>query len=306
MEDLLIMNNPVVAVTHDGTFHTDDVFAAAVLRIFYGDKLTLVRSRDEDVIKSADIAFDVGGIYDEGLLRFDHHQIGGAGKRENGIPYSSFGLIWKFYGEKITGSSEVTTSFDERLVQCVDGPDNGVGEISMKNGFYPYGLQDIVSAHRPSWRESQNINLEEQYSYFSKVVDIAQSIILREIENQKSFYQGQILVKEAYEKAEDKRIINLETDYPGWLTFFSQYTEVLYVLYQSENKLSWTVKATRPDPLKFELRKPFPKEWAGLREEELQSVTGVKDAIFCHNNLFIAKAKTKEGALELARLAVEY
>ena len=41
---------------------------------------------------SADIVIDVGGQYDPDAGRFDHHQRGGAGERENGIPYSSFGL----------------------------------------------------------------------------------------------------------------------------------------------------------------------------------------------------------------------
>jgi len=52
-------------------------------------------------------------------------------------------------------------------------------------------------------------------------------------------------------------------------------------------------------------RKNFPKLWAGLRDEELQNVTGVPDAIFCHRGLFLAIAKSKEGAIKLAQIAVE-
>ena len=33
----------------------------------------------------------------------------------------------------------------------------------------------------------------------------------------------------------------------------------------------------------FESRKLFPKEWAGLKDKELQKVTTVKTARFCHN-----------------------
>lgn len=34
---------------------------------------------------------DIGGVYDLETNHFDHHQIGGAGKRENGIPYAAIG-----------------------------------------------------------------------------------------------------------------------------------------------------------------------------------------------------------------------
>ena len=55
----------------------------------------------------------------------------------------------------------------------------------------------------------------------------------------------------------------------------------------------------------FENRKDLPSSWGGLRDEELQKVTGVKTARFCHNNLFIASAETKEDIIKLAHLAVE-
>lgn len=294
------MTSPVVAVTHNGTFHTDDVFAAATLQLFYKD-INIIRSRDEKDFSTSDIVFDVGGIYDAKILRFDHHQIGGAGSRDNGIPYSSFGLIWKEYGVKLCGSEEASLNIDERLVQCIDGPDNGVGDINMSNGFYPYGLQDIISSERPTWDESLDTR-----EAFDNAVFIAKNIITRTIIQTNSFIKARSLIQKSYDESSDKSIINIGIDYPGWYTFMSEHPDVLYVVYEGENKTSWTVRATRVDPLKFKLRKPFPKHWAGLRDQDLQTITGVNDAIFCHNNLFVVKAASKEGALELARLAVEY
>ena len=54
----------------------------------------------------------------------------------------------------------------------------------------------------------------------------------------------------------------------------------------------------------FEDRMKLPAAWAGLRDEELAKVTGVPDAVFCHRALFLAVAKSKEGALALAKLAL--
>src|SRR3989344_7727778 len=115
-------------VTHDSSFHTDDIFACATLLILYPDA-EIIRSRDQKVIESADIVFDVGGIYDPQNKKFDHHQTGGAGKRENGIPYASFGLVWKEFGEKICGGKEEAEIIDRELVVAIDAIDNGV-EVS--------------------------------------------------------------------------------------------------------------------------------------------------------------------------------
>jgi uncharacterized UPF0160 family protein len=50
-------------------------------------------------------------------------------------------------------------------------------------------------------------------------------------------------------------------------------------------------------------KKKLPEDWGGKRDEELQAVTGVKDAIFCHTGRFIAVAKSFEGIMEMARIA---
>ena len=87
----------ITIATHNGNFHADDVFSIAALKNIF-PAFNLVRTRDLEVIGKADVVIDVGGIYDPETGRFDHHQRGGAGERENGIPYSSFGLVWKKYG----------------------------------------------------------------------------------------------------------------------------------------------------------------------------------------------------------------
>ncbi|MEK7140170.1 MAG: MYG1 family protein, partial [Patescibacteria group bacterium] len=68
---------------------------------------------------------------------------------------------------------------------------------------------------------------------------------------------------------------------------------------------TWSAKAIRTDPKTFNNRKDFPKPWAGLRDQELQEVTGVSDALFCHKGLFMAVAKSQKGAIKLAQIAVE-
>ena len=48
----------------------------------------------------------------------------------------------------------------------------------------------------------------------------------------------------------------------------------------------------------------LPESWAGKKDEELQQASGVSDAIFCHRGRFMAVAKTYEGVLKMAEIAL--
>ncbi len=48
----------------------------------------------------------------------------------------------------------------------------------------------------------------------------------------------------------------------------------------------------------------LPERWAGLRDAELAAVSGVADSVFCHLNLFIGGARSFEGAVQMAALAL--
>ena len=86
------------------------------MQFLFKEKITeVIRTRDESIITQADIVFDVGNIYDPEHGRFDHHQTEGAGTRENGVPYASFGLVWKKYGTQICGSQEIADSIDKKI-----------------------------------------------------------------------------------------------------------------------------------------------------------------------------------------------
>src|SRR3989344_2316182 len=116
-------------VTHDGSFHTDDLFACATLSLYLeknSQAFDIIRTRDDETIAGADYVFDVGGIYDEASNKFDHHQTGGAGERENKIAYSSFGLVWKKFGAEISGAKEVADLVERKLVMPVDANDSGI------------------------------------------------------------------------------------------------------------------------------------------------------------------------------------
>ncbi|PIQ92766.1 MAG: metal-dependent hydrolase [Parcubacteria group bacterium CG11_big_fil_rev_8_21_14_0_20_39_22] len=291
----------VKVATHNGKFHPDDVCAVAVLSIFHNGNIEVLRTRDSKIVVNADMVVDVGGIYDTGSGRFDHHQQGGAGVRENGIPYASFGLVWKEYGPKLCDANmEVVNKIDEEIVGPIDANDNGIDNPCVETGgLTPLSFGGAISLFNSIWKEKDGA----QDSNFLKAVDFAKSVIERAIEKGKAGSEASTLVKDAYQTSSDKRIIELDARYP-WKEALSEYPEPLFVILPDELNNNWRAIAVPKEPHSFACRKPFPQSWAGKSDEELQKETGVEDATFCHNGRFIVVAKSKEGVISLVKKAI--
>lgn len=290
----------LILATHNDRFHADDVFAMAVLKLYYGKNIKKVyRTRDEEIIKKADIVFDVGNIYNSKRNRFDHHQGGGAGERENGIPFASFGLVWKKFGVKICGSSKIANAIDEKLVSVIDAGDNGYSIFDLKDkNIEPYSIDRLFYIFGATWKEKENYD-----KAFKEVVKLAEKILEREIVYTKHKIDAIPKVKEAYKKTFDKRVLVLEK-YMPFSDFVKENKQILFVIYPNK-KDSFFRLNTVSDEL-FKNRRDLPKAWAGLVNEELEKVTGIKGAKFCHRNLFLAVGETKEVAIKLAELALKH
>ena len=295
----------LLIVTHSGNFHTDEVFACAVLSILNDGAVEIVRSRNPEVWANGDYVVDVGGVYDARANRFDHHQEGGAGARENGIPYSSLGLVWKEYGEKLCGSVAVARRIDEKLAQPVDMADSGADAFKLTDaGVFPYLLHHVVTCFRPTWKEETEGKMTFDEG-FARAMEIAKQVILREIIIARDQFEGENIVAEIYHHTDDKRIIVIDGQYP-WEWILTQFPEPLYIIKPDhENGGRWKVKTVRNSVDSFDSRKLLPESWAGKSGQEFVQITGVDNATFCHNKRFIAGAGSKEGALKLARIALD-
>ena len=151
------MNDKTIA-THNGNFHADDVFSIAALKSIF-PSFKLIRTRDLELIAQADIVIDVGGEYDPDADRFDHHQRGGAGERENGIPYSSFGLIWQKYGLEICqDNQDVVNAVDRGLVSTIDAIDCGYAEGIAEGITKGISLSQTIGMFNPTWQEESHFD----------------------------------------------------------------------------------------------------------------------------------------------------
>jgi uncharacterized UPF0160 family protein len=288
------MNDKTI-VTHNGNFHADDVFSIAALKNIF-PSFTLIRTRDLEVIAKADIVIDVGGEYDPEAGRFDHHQRGGAGKRENGIPYSSFGLIWQKYGVDIcAGNQDVANAVDTGLVSTIDAIDCGHVE-----GIYDgISLSQTISMFNPTWQEDSHFD-----SCFDEAVDFASRVLTRFIASASGGISAKTIVAKAIDNAQDPRVIVLDKYIPWKRTVHALSEKALYMIYPSQTG-QWRIQTVPVEPGSFEDRKPLPKDWAGLSDKTLQQVTGINDAMFCHNGLFIAGAESFESTMKMASMALQ-
>ena len=294
-----MINNKINTIAvHNGKFHADDVFACAIMRLI-NPEIKIIRSRDQATLETADIRADVGMRYDPGNGNFDHHQKE-SGVRENGIPYAGAGLIWKHFGMNLVSSQAAFGYIDERIMQPIDASDNGV-EIYQSEVVSPFTISSMIQDFNPGWQEKDSHPDEA----FESAVNFAKEILTRRIVVAESLEKADEIMRDAItcSKENNDKIIILDQMCP-WKKMAIEESDAYYIVYPTSTG-TFNVQAVPKDLESFENRKSFPKSWAALDGAEFIEKTGVKDGIFCHRNLFITSAKSKEGALKLALLAVD-
>jgi len=300
-------------ITHDVGFHPDDVFAVATLLLYLGEENSeVIRSRDPEIIKTGDYVVDNGFVYDPDKNLFDHHQRGGAGLRENGIPYASFGLVWMKFGEELCKSKDVADFLEARLIQPVDAYDNGIDIFKLtSHNVFPYRLIEVIFTFFPTWKESR----ENVDGAFMEAVAFAEKLLAREIKRSQDDVEAHNAIKDVYNKTKDKKLIVLEEDnsYGRFIidAILSEFPEPIYFInYRrdakgAEDPTAWQIIAVNTKKDSLNLRKAFPEGWRGLLAEDLSKLTGVEDAYLCHRSGFMCLAGSKEGAIKLAQLALD-
>lgn len=300
-----IFKKKKICITHNGAFHADDLFATAVLSILNDGNIKIIRTRDVAMMEKGDYVYDVGGENDPERNRFDHHQRGGAGARDNGIPYSSFGLIWKKYGEVICGDKEVAMYIDRKIIMPVDAIDNGMDvSRSLISRVSDYNISSILKAFYPTWKEDKS----DIDVIFENEVKKLIPLLQREIKVAQDEVEGKKLIIENYNNSSDKRIIILSKPFHRYLVrdVLPNFEEPIYYICPSGHSDEWKVETVSINPETMESRKLFPESWRGLMDgsKELKELTGVDDVFFCHKSGFLVHVKSKEGAIALANKAL--
>ena len=285
-------------ITHNGTFHCDEVFSTIMFSKLLPEVI-VCRTSDLEKANSDQYIYDVGG----GEL--DHHQFGGNGERDNGVKYSSCGLVWKKFGKEIIKKytekdiDEIWKMIDKNLIQCIDAGDNGqIPDINVD--YRLVQVASIISEFNPNWDEDIDPDVK-----FEEAVKLAETVFDNSMKSSISKMRAKSKVDMAINDSKDG-IMTLEKFLP-WKEFLlesdsSKAKLINFVIFPS-NRGGYNIY-TVPEKLgSFTSRKLFPKEWAGLKDKELQKVTTVETARFCHNKCFICAVDTKDDAIKLAKIA---
>ena len=307
------MERKILAV-HDGGHHPDDVFGAAMLRGVFGD-FEIARTRDARAVEQAWAAVDVGGVDDAAALRFDHHQKGFARKRPNGVPYASAGLVWSRFGAEFAkkalgegrghAAQAVAEAVDAELIAHIDAEDSGYA-IPAEGRC---GISAALDALNPTWLETAGLDKEGRAALhaarFEQAVDLALGMLTRACETAAAEAMAADLV-DAAPRLFGGRLMVLDRPGLPWQKLATERdAKLLLAAYPDSGGAQWQLGVVPKKAGSFEARMDLPKAWAGLRSEDLAAVCGVSDAVFCHNGRFVCGAVSKQGAVEMARLALE-
>lgn len=322
--------------THDGAFHCDEALACHMLRLLprYASS-PIIRTRDPAVLSTLDILVDVGGVYDPSTLRFDHHQRSFATTFAEDGPHSSIrlssaGLIYKHFGRAVVRAvlerESVPVSDEQDLeriyakvykafMEAVDAIDNGVPRYETEKPAKYDSSTDLSSRvallNSEWWEKNPN-----QDANFLKAVALTGS----ELDNcitrtAKSWLPARAIVAKAMARRKEEessgRLLVMH-EWAPWKDHLFDIEreegatgELLYVVYKDMTGRSWRVQCVPVEKSPFESRRPLPESWRGIRDNELSKLIGIDGCIFVHAAGFIGGNVRFEGAMEMARKALQ-
>ncbi len=270
--------------THSGSFHADDVLAAALIRVFLDRDAEVVRSRDPDVLAKADIVFDVGHVFDPEAGRFDHHQ------REYEGDRSSAGMVLDHLEAEGHVPPQLAARYREELVDYVDAVD--VGARQPEHGVPCFSMIVGVLNERAG---------DDFDRWYERAVGLAIDVVEGIRAGVERANADAEAVRRAMREAEEagRRTLHLDR-YLKWKPAYfaaggaDHPTDLVLFPGRGDWRLVTipVAEGSREDKVKL------PERWAGLEGEELEEASGIAGARFCHRNRFIAAFATRASALE--------
>jgi uncharacterized UPF0160 family protein len=272
--------------THDGTFHADEVTACALLLLFKEiDRSKVLRSRDLEKLASCEYVCDVGGVYDPSIKRFDHHQSDYTGDM------SSAGMVWQFLKDQQKITPALYTFFNHSLILGVDAQDNGRAMPEVGICTFSQVISNFVPPLYDAPREVQEAAFFDALGF---TLGHLERLLIR------FYYIQDCKQKVADCMALGKNYLLFDEAMPWMDSFFDMdgdHHPALFVIMPSGGH--WKLRGIPPNSVeRMKVRAPLPEKWAGLLEEDLKRVSGIKGAIFCHKGRFISVWQTKEDALQ--------
>ena len=307
-----LLRDSIVIGTHNGVFHADDVVAIATVCLLAEetDKIIILRSRDPKELEKCWICIDVGG------KQFDHHQPNFNLSRANNNKYASAGLVWKKFGNQVIlkillkhnliekmqdNCNEISQMIDDTIMQFVDREDNGT--------YFGKHCMKYISDFLPVWYEKPDFEAS-----FKDVLSMTMMLLEKKITKAISEIYARYFFENVFSEPESfsNHILELPSQLLPWTNEICKFNNtekdfsIDFVIfpYSDGGWAAQCVPVYSEGEFKFKSRIPFPKEWAG-QTDELEKISGIAGAVFCHNNLFFVRAKSKEAVIKMCETAMK-
>lgn len=258
-------------ITHNGTFHSDEIFAIALLLKFElkeSQHVQIVRSRDEvfltQYIDYADVFIvDIGGSFQPELCNFDHHQ-----DDNYFADKASVRLIHDYLLNTNKLTPELGKHLWENLIMLINRWD--LGQEQNYVNYFHRPLPSLISSYNRSTEDLSRENIQ-----FKKALQFALEIV----ENESfSYFQYQD-AKRTFNKHRNinSHTILFEDFNPKHSSFLKQHRNIRYYIYPYRG--NWAVAAVNSK------KHPIP---------ECPHHEGL---VFSHKNHFLTVFSTKEFAI---------
>ncbi len=278
----------VKVVTHDGSFHTDEIFATALIKKFVTDDIELIRTRDKEKLRQATRdpevwVVDVGRKHDDSMRNFDHHQRSFVKCWEGtDVPFSSCGLVWRYLRERglISQhySEEVINGVEEALIKRVDMHDNRYQPMPQAIMFKLCNREDSSMEDFERALMIAEIHLEDSFIFSAK-----KSANLSKLGEVELMFDGEVAV--------------YDEEVSTAITWVRRNTNAKIIVMPKKGVDTWSVKSVAGE--EEGILTPF--WWRGLEENDLRKVSGIHDISFAHKAGFLAVVGSKASALEVAK-----
>lgn len=305
-------------VTHNGLFHADETFGTAFLSLLLGSEVRVVRTRNPAQIEQAYVALDVGGVYDNAKLRYDHHQRDFLDVHEGtSIKLAACGLIWRHFGTclitklhpelDIEQVKSLWQSVDEAICRPVDLQDNGQGTFKVDDAE----AQALTVSMMVAAFNQQDIYSPAQDEAFMRVVEILKEYILNFLRSETNKLQ---LLKEAEEAVKAQlgsRVLVLDKFLPyreAVLKANAEGGQFDLVTYPANGQ--WNIQTVPVDDSTenfYSQRVSLSQRLWGLTGPDASKESlGGSALVFCHKTGFLAavKADTAEAARKAAEAVI--
>lgn len=208
--------------------------------------------------------------------------------------------------------TSVFTKIYQSFIEEIDGIDNGVPQFDGEPAYRVHtGLSNRVKNFNPGWMENKTpVEVDELFhkakeyvgkefqdkvEYFGSAWLPARKIVEQAVEDRFKVHSSGEIIELGRFCPWQEHLREIERDLEG--------VEIKYVLFGGGPN-DFRVQCVPVKEGSFICRKFLNKKWFGIRDEELEKVSGIEGIKFCHSTGFIGGHKTRDGTLKMAELSL--